>query len=226
MTLHKSKKGKLKMVLNNIQTHVAYRCPACGSAVVGFIGKFALSAGMVRLKCSCGESHLDINPTNDKKIRLTVPCVFCRKSHSYTLSQSIFFERDIFLLNCPYSNMDIAFIGEKDKVGENVERTATEIERLLIDLEAESIKEIQPEDVNEEDVLPDATVYDALRFLVKDLEAEGKVDCPCHKGEYDLRFCPEGIQVFCADCGAVHTFNLSGEHSHESYMDLDEIKLR
>ena len=214
------------MVLNNIQTHIAYRCPACGTAVFGFVGKFALKAGMVRLKCSCGESHLDINVTADKKLRLTVPCVFCKKGHSFTLSQTIFFERDSFLLNCPYSNMDIAFIGEKEKVDENVLRTGEELTRLLSDLEAESLKEIQPQDLDESDVLPDPTVYDALRFLVKDLEAEGKVDCPCHKGEYDLRFSPEGIQVFCSDCGAVHTFKLHSEHAHEDYLSLDEIKLR
>ena len=214
------------MVLNNIQTHIAYRCPACGTAVFGFVGKFALKAGMVRLKCSCGESHLDINVTADKKLRLTVPCVFCKKGHSFTLSQTIFFERDSFLLNCPYSNMDIAFIGEKEKVDENVLRTGEELTRLLSDLEAESLKEIQPQDLDESDVLPDPTVYDALRFLVKDLEADGKVDCPCHKGEYDLRFSPEGIQVFCSDCGAVHTFKLHSEHAHEDYLSLDEIKLR
>ena len=124
------------MVLNNIQTHIAYRCPACGTAVFGFVGKFALKAGMVRLKCSCGESHLDINVTADKKLRLNVPCVFCKKGHSFTLSQTIFFERDSFLLNCPYSNMDIAFIGEKEKVDENVLRTGEELTRLLSDLEA------------------------------------------------------------------------------------------
>ena len=214
------------MVLNNIQTHIAYRCPACGTAVVGFVGKFALSAGMVRLKCGCTESHLDINVTSDKKLRLTVPCVFCKKSHSFTLSQSIFFERDSFLLNCPYSNMDIAFIGEKEKVDENVKRTGEELTRLLSDLEAENLKEIQPQDLDDDDVLPDPTVYDALRFLVKDLEAEGKVDCPCHKGEYDLRFAPEGIQVFCPDCGAQYTFKLHSEHSHEDYLEMDEIKLR
>lgn len=214
------------MVLNNIQTHIAYRCPSCGTAVVGFVGKFALSAGMVRLKCSCGESHLDINVTADKKLRLTVPCVFCKKGHSFTLSQTIFFERDSFLLNCPYSNMDIAFIGEKEKVDGHVQRTGEEISRLLADLQAENLKEIQPEDLDENDILPDPTVYDAIRFLVKDLEAEGKVDCPCHKGEYDLRFSPDGIQVFCSDCGAVYTFKLHSEHAHEDYLSLDEIKLR
>ena len=214
------------MVLNNIQTHVAYRCPSCGGSVVGFIGKFALSAGMVRLKCTCGESYLDVNVTNDKKLRLTVPCLFCKSTHSFTVSQSIFFEREEFLLNCPYSNMDIAFIGSKEKIDENLARTGAELDRLLADLEAERLSEIQPIDLDEEDILPDATVYDALRFLVKDLEADGKVDCPCHRGDYDLRYAPGGIQVFCPDCGAVHTFELHSENSHESYMELDEITLR
>ena len=214
------------MVLNNIQTHVAYRCPSCGGSVVGFIGKFALSAGMVRLKCTCGESYLDVNVTNDKKLRLTVPCLFCKSTHSFTVSQSIFFEREEFLLNCPYSNMDIAFIGSKEKIDENLMRTGAELDRLLADLEAERLSEIQPIDLDEEDILPDATVYDALRFLVKDLEADGKVDCPCHRGDYDLRYAPGGIQVFCPDCGAVHTFELHSENSHESYMELDEITLR
>ncbi len=213
------------MVLKNIQTHIAYRCPSCAAAVYGFIGKFALGAGMVRLKCSCGESYLDIKPAADKKLRLSVPCVFCKTNHSYTLSQALFFERDSFLLNCPYSNMDIAFIGEKEKVEEHVRRTGEEIERLLLSLEADEIKDIQPQDLDENDVLPDPAAYDCLRFLVKELEADGKIDCPCHKGEYDLRFSPSGIEVFCADCGAVFEFNLAGEHSHEEYMELDKITL-
>ena len=213
------------MIMKATQTHIAYRCPVCGDAIVGFVGRFALSAGMVRLKCACGESAIDLKVTNDQKVRLTVPCVFCKKSHNYTIAPSLLFERDSFLLNCPYSNMDIAFTGEKEKVDENLERTAEELRRLLRDLEAEELKDIQPTDLDEEDVLPDPTVYDALRFLVKDLEAEGKVDCPCHSGEYDLRFCPGGIQVFCEKCGAVHTFTLHSEHSHEDYLMLDEIKL-
>jgi hypothetical protein len=214
------------MVLNSIQTHIAYRCPSCFDTVFGFVGKFALNAGMIRLKCQCGESHLDIKVTNDGKLRLSIPCIFCKSNHNYVVSQSLFFERDSFLLTCPYSNMDIAFIGEKEKIDGHLTRTAEELNRLLRDLEAESIKDVQPVDLDDSDVLPDPTVYDALRFTVKDLESEGKVDCPCHKGEYDLRFCPEGIQVFCGDCGAVYTFNLHSEHSHEDYLDLEEIILR
>ena len=214
------------MILNPQNTHIAYRCPECGTTVYGFVGKFALSANMLRLKCSCGNSHLDVNITNDKKIRLSVPCVFCKTNHNYVVSQNIFFGRDIFLLACPYANMDICFIGDKSQVDKEAERTAEELERLLLQLEAENLKDIQPEDINEEDVLPDPSVYDAIRFLVKTLEDEGKIDCPCHSNEYDIRFSDDGIQVYCGKCGATHVFNTASVAASEDYLNLDELILK
>lgn len=214
------------MVLDSVNTHVAYRCPDCGTVIYGFVGKFALKANMLRLKCSCGNSVMDIKITNDNKVRLSVPCIFCKQNHSYVVSQSIFFGRDIFLLNCPYANMDICFIGDKEKTDAEISRTENELKKLLTDLEAESIKDMQPIDINEEDILPDPTVYDTLRFLIKDLEEEGKIDCPCHGGTYDLRFCPEGIQAYCPDCGATYTFNTQAASAGEDYLSLDSITLK
>ena len=208
-------------------THIAYRCPDCLSSIYGIVGRFALSADMLRLKCSCDNSALDITITNDKKIRLSVPCLFCKQNHSFVLSQSIFFERDLFLLNCPYSNMDIAFIGDKEKIDTEVERANKELERLLVNLEAESVKDMQPTDLDEEEVLPDPAVYDRIRFLIKTLEDEGGIDCPCHGGNYDLRFCKEGIQVYCPTCEATHVFNTDAEASSEDYIaNVTELKLR
>lgn len=214
------------MIASPGETHIAYRCPDCGTTVLGFVGKFALSANMLRLKCSCGKSNLDINITNDKKIRLSVPCVFCKTNHNYVVSQNIFFGRDIFLLACPYANMDICFIGEKASVDKEAERTAGELEKLLLELEAENLRDIQPQDENEEDVLPDPTVYDAIRFLVKTLEDEGKIDCPCHSNDYELRFCDTGIQVYCGKCGATHVFDVSSAAAAEEYLSIDELRLK
>ena len=213
------------MVIKPKETHIAYRCPSCGSLIYGFVGKFALAAGMIRLKCSCGESHLDVSATQDGKMRLSIPCLFCKQNHNYTVSQGIFFDRDIFLLNCPYSNMDICFIGDKEKCDEQAQRTEKELEKLLYDLEAEELKDIQPQDVDEEDILPNPTVYDAIRFLVKELEADGKIDCPCHSGSYDLRFCKEGIQVYCPDCGTTYTFNTEAVAASEEYLEIDSLFL-
>ncbi len=208
------------------QRNIAYRCPGCGSAVIGLVGKFALHANMLRLKCSCGdEQSLDIT-MSDGKVRLSVPCLFCRQNHSYVVSEALFFENDRFLLNCPYSNMDIAIIGDEETVKQELERTEAELNMLMKNLEAEELSDIQPEDMPEAEILPDPAVYDTLRFVVKDLEAEGKLNCPCGKGPYDLRFTDGGMQVWCESCGATYDFSATSPTMAEEYLDLDEIKLK
>lgn len=212
-------------MIANLQTHIAYRCPECGTVIYGFVGKFALSANLLRIKCSCGHSALDINITNDGKIRISAPCLFCKQNHNFIVSQSIFFGRDVFLLNCPYANMDICFIGSKEKIDGELSRSQAELERLLSDLEAESIKDVQPTDLDEEEILPDPTIYDMIRFLVKELEEDEKIECPCHSGSYDIRFCSEGIEVFCTECGARYIFNTAAASASEEYLSLDSLNL-
>ena len=215
------------MIVTPKQRQIAYRCPECGNAVFGLIGRFAMKANLLRLKCSCDKSSaLDISYAGDGKIRLSVPCLFCKQNHSFVVSESIFFNREKFLLNCPYSGMDIAFIGNEDVVAEELGRTQEELERLLAQLEAAELADIQPQDMNEDEILPDPAVYDTIRFIVKDLEAEGKVDCPCHEGTYELRFCDEGIQVYCEKCGASYTFHATSPSVTEEYLSLDSITLR
>lgn len=215
------------MVIEPKKRHIAYRCPECGTSVIGLVGRFTLSADLIRLKCSCEDaSSLDINVTNDKKIRLSVPCLFCKQNHGYTVSESVFFDRDIFLLNCPYSGMDIAFIGGEEDIERELKRTEEEIGRLMVSLEAEELSDIQPEDMNEDEILPEPAVYDTLKFLVKDLEEEGRLICPCGKGGYDLRFTDGGIQVYCESCGATYTFTSTTPGAVEEYLYLDEIRLK
>ena len=78
----------------------------------------------------------------------------------------------------------------------------------------------------EEEILADPTVYDAIWFLIKELEYDGRIDCPCHAGGYQLRYCREGVQAYCPECGATYTFDTRAEAASEEYLKLDEIKLR
>ena len=89
------------MVIDTKTTTLAYRCPHCGSGVISAVGMFSLSADMVKLKCTCGKSELTAVYTNDKKVRLSVPCLLCPKPHSFVVSQNVFYGRDLFLLPCP-----------------------------------------------------------------------------------------------------------------------------
>ena len=210
------------------QRQIAYRCPECGIATVGMVGKFALRANMLRLRCTCEKgSSLDISLANDGRVRLSVPCLFCKQNHGFTVTESIFFDRDKFLLNCPYSGMDIAVIGDEETVKNELARTERELETIMKGFEADSLDELQPQDMNEDEILPDPAIYDTVRFLVKDLEDEGKIHCPCGAGnEYDLRFADGGIDVYCPRCGSSVLLPVTSVSMSEELLSLDSLELK
>ena len=90
----------------------------------------------------------------------------------------------------------------------------------------ESVSDIQPTDVDDEEILPDATLYDAVKFLISELSEDGKIDCPCHSGKYGLRFSREGIDVFCEECGAYHPFDLTSPSKAEELVTIDSLQLK
>ena len=55
----------------------------------------------------------------------------------------MFFEKDIFLLSCSYSGLDICFIGDDDKVEEELDRTESIIMDLLADAKDDENAEVQ-----------------------------------------------------------------------------------
>jgi hypothetical protein len=128
--------------------------------------------------------------------------------------------------SCPYSGMGIAFIGEEADVSKEIEASAEELTRIMTSLEAETVSDIQPQDVGEDSVPPDPAIYDTLNFVLRDLEAEGEVHCPCDNGSYDLRFTDDGMQVYCDSCGATFDFYARSVTVAEEYIPLKSITLK
>ena len=207
-------------------TQIAYRCPDCGVATLGLFGGLTKVSDMLRLRCECGGMSLDIQKLRDGKMHLSVPCVYCKTSHGYVLNENIGERDEVTSLSCPYANMDIAFIGDGEKIAPELDRTADELARVLVSLEAENLADIQPMDVDEDSVLPDPAVFDTINFLIRDLESTDGIKCPCGEGNYALRFCDEGIQVYCENCGAAYTFYARSNTSAEEYLSLDSIELK
>ena len=208
------------------RTQIAYRCPDCATATVGFLGGLSSVSDMLRLKCACGESALDIKKQSDGKVGLSVPCIYCKSNHSYTVAPEIMLRDELTKFSCPYSGMGIAFIGDEKAVAEEIEISAEELSRIMASLEAETVAEIQPQDVGEDSVPPDPAIYDTLNFVLRDLEAEGEVHCPCENGEYDLRFTDDGMQVWCKNCGATYDFYAKSVSVAEEYLTIDTITLK
>lgn len=207
-------------------THIAYRCPKCTDAVLGLVGRFAVKADMVRLKCSCGEHAADIKPKSNGRLSVSAPCILCNANHEYTVAENIFFEKKSLNLPCPYALTDVFFIGEGEAIDKELRRTGEQLTEIVKGFDAEDVHDLQPTDVDEADVLPDPAVYDTLRFVVKDLESDGKISCPCSFGSYELRFTDTGLQVYCSACGATYDFPVISPSLAEEYLGLDSLTLK
>lgn len=210
----------------NKERYFAYRCPDCADTVLSLVGGFTLSGDLLRLRCTCKKSAADIQAENRTKLHLSVPCPICKKPHSYTVASSLFLEKPIFTLGCPYSpDIAVAMMGEKEKLDEALAAEGEKLSTLLSAFEAESLADLQPQDMNDEEILPDPQIYDTIRFLVREMEAEGAITCPCGRGSYDFRFTDDGIQVHCPDCGASYEFICPSQEAANAYLSLDELRL-
>lgn len=216
------------MILDPKQTTVAYRCPHCGAGVMGLVGLFTLSADMIKLKCTCGESEMSIVYSKDGKVRLTVPCILCPNPHTFTVNSSVFFKNDLFMLPCPYSDINICVTGEENNVKAELARTELQLLDLLEQSGLENFDAFHGEQT-----LTDPQVMDIIMFVLNDLDSEGKIYCKCAPGEYDsdseeryeAEVLPEGIKVTCKKCGASKTIPSNSLISANEFLNAESLTL-
>ena len=238
------------MVLNEKRTTVAYRCPDCGGGILSAVGLFNLSADMVKLKCTCGKSELKIFYNRDGTVRLTVPCLICSQPHTFTVKSSLFFSDDLFVLPCPYSDINICFTGEMNRVKAELARTELE---LLDMLEENGITDFSALHGDEKD-LGDPQILDIVLFVIDDLDAEGKIYCRCHPdpalsgaapaeaanaeeahddgseedraaSRYEAEITDEGIKLTCRICGASRVIPADSMLAAHAFLNADSLHL-
>ena len=214
------------MVLDAKQTTLAYRCPHCGAGIMSAVNVFSLSADMVKLKCTCGESELTAVLSNDGKVRLTVPCLICSKPHQFTLNQAVFFGKELFTLPCPYSDLNLAFLGEINAVKAELARSELELLELL---EKSGVKELSDLQSEEDTVLPDPQILEIVMFVINDMDAEGKIHCKCDPSDngrqYDAEIRDDGVLVTCRKCGASRLIPTDSSMSAHSFLNADALYL-
>ena len=219
------------MKLSPQETTFAYRCPHCGAVVFSLIGIFALSGDMLKLRCSCGKSETVMNYTQDKKIRLTVPCIACPKPHYYTLGQNTFFARDegVFRLPCPYTGIDVCFIGKQEAVSEAVDASNEELLKLLKDSGMEDISRMRGEEDEDELRSENPLLDDVVQYTLRALEDENAIHCHCEekneRGSYSYRIHHGRVSVECEKCGAIAVLPMAGVNSADDFLALTELNL-
>jgi DNA-directed RNA polymerase subunit RPC12/RpoP len=243
------------MILEPKSTSVAYRCPACGSGIMSAVDVFRLAADRVRLKCSNPDctsvkskdsesprdnAALDITLASDGSVRLSVPCIFCGKPHVFNVNPSLFYGKDIFILPCPYSGINICFMGEANHVKAELARNELELLDMLEENGIESFRDLDADEA----ALPDPQIMEIVTFVIHDLDAEGKIYCKCHPegskeaapadsfdltsaydGDYAAELTDAGMRVWCKKCGAEKIISTNSLISAHDFLNCDSITL-
>jgi len=212
------------MILQPKQTTVAYRCPHCGAGVMSVVGLFSISADMLRLKCTCGESEMTVVYTKDNKVRLTVPCILCPTPHNFTVNSSVFFKNDLFLLPCPYSDINICMIGESNQVKAELARTELQLLELLEQSGLDSFDAFH----GGKQELTDPQILEIVMFVIHDLDAEGKIHCRCPEGEegdYEVSLGDDHLVITCKKCGASKKIITNSLMEAHEFLNADSLDL-
>ncbi len=217
------------MLLKQKETTLAYRCPSCGATVFSLVGVFALSGDMLKLRCSCGKSEMVITYTADKKLRLTLPCIACPKPHHYTLGQTNFFTREkgVFRLPCPYTGIDICFIGEKEEVIAAVDKSNEELLNLMKSTGMEDLSKMRGEEDDDTLKSENPLLEDVVFYMLKELEEEDAIHCLCQgeKGEYTYRLHHGKVTITCQKCGGMVTLPMTGVTAADRFLELGSLQL-
>jgi len=236
------------MIKKNVT--IAYRCSSCAREIGISLSVFDLSTPLLSYPCSCKSSALKIELTDDKKIRLTVPCVACGTEHHYRLNASLVFEKDLFVLQCATTGFDVCFIGDEDKVVSALEKSNEEFIKALEEMyDEEYIDEYDDtadlddcehvhshdcdcEDGHKKTLTPITTqncfnpvVVFEMMFIIKELAKDGKIYCGCGERNVTVGLGFETIEFSCPTCKKTRSFAARAESDRAFLEDLTEIKI-
>ena len=174
-------------MIKQMSQSVAYICPSC-AAVTGRLVNIFHFSGKRPQEYSCEAKDCDtkiakISEKSDKYI-ITVECAFCGGTHTFTISKNSFWAKDFLSFTCPVSEMNVFYIGNPDKIREEVQKQEAE----LSDLSEEFMEE------NELSVL-----FDILSEI-NDMLEENAIICECGSDIIMLDVDERGIVLTCGEC--------------------------
>lgn len=208
-------------MITDKKTKIAYRCPYCGCIISADVNVFMLSGGFKLTCIECYKSSLEMSLTKDMKVRLSVPCLVCPHPHPYTVSSEIFFEKDIFLLSCSFSGLDICFIGDEQKVEDEIDRTESIIMDLLSDAQDDDNAAVQSDML-----VADTNVVREVLFALDELMKDKKISCSqCSSKAIKVVIDYDSVRLGCKVCGKETVLPARNKFDASSAIDLEELKI-
>ncbi|MBC7323706.1 MAG: hypothetical protein H5T99_00125 [Moorella sp. (in: Bacteria)] len=192
---------------------VVLRCPSCGRLEFCGLSFFDFAGGRTwQAECNCGTTLLTINRKRGKNFWLQYHCGMCDALHISQYSRQELWSRELLTLTCRETDLEVGFIGPRDKVQRAVhhhDRTLAEVARDL--------------GVGDYFAEPDV-MYQILSLIYQKAE-EGCVSCGCGCEDVEIEIFPGHLQLRCKECRAEKILPAVTVADVESLESLQEIRL-
>jgi hypothetical protein len=195
-------------MLTDANRTLGFFCPVCHQAVVAERSAFALAAANSQIDCPCGKAHLRVE-MGERKVRTTVPCLFCGREHTFSCTPQSFLGERIMAFSCGLSGLDCCFTGEEGQVFPAMTRLQETVDALERELYVQS----HPEDYGafssagapppQSPSFLNPVVMEETLAQLRDLGAARAISCGCGCGEYSLQVYFASAELRCSRCGAV-----------------------
>ena len=116
-------------MIQDAKRFIAFICPECRQPVILERTVFQLAASGSRLPCPFGKSSIDVALMGDQ-LRVTVPCLFCKETHTVSCSTRAFLEEKTLAFSCANSGLDCCYVGEEEGVFAAMRRLEETVDRM------------------------------------------------------------------------------------------------
>lgn len=113
----------------NTSGKIAMKCSKCGRYNMADLNAFKLK-DTVNVFCSCGKKNLKAFIKNNE-IVFEIDCPICENKHIYKFKLKDAFEKQMNILNCPETGIEIAFFGNGYYINTIVEKYREGIYELM-----------------------------------------------------------------------------------------------
>ncbi|MEW8957760.1 hypothetical protein MHOCP_23860 [Moorella humiferrea] len=192
---------------------VAIRCPSCGRLEFRGFSLFDFGGDrMWQIDCSCGTPLMKMEKKKGRTFCLQYRCGMCDGLHLMRLTHGELWARRLLTLTCRETELDVGFIGPREKVQRAVQRH----DRSLV----EAARDLGYDDFFEEPEI----MYQLLSLIYQKAE-EGRVRCGCGNENIEVEIFPGHLKLRCQACRAEKTLPALTYTDLEQVEELQEIRL-
>lgn len=173
-------------MIQDAKRFIAFICPECRQPVILERTVFQLAASGSRLPCPCGKSSIDVALMGDQ-VRLTVPCLFCKETHTVACSTRAFLEEKTLAFSCANSGLDCCYVGEEEGVFAAMRRLEETVDRMEGDAAAQG-------------TFLNDLVMEEILGEIRDIGQRDGISCTCGCRDWKIKINYSSVELFCGRC--------------------------